>query len=344
MRVKRLAIAEILHLTRARALVWRSEQVLERRTAGQSFGEEGLLRACSRQLAGGGDSDQREPEGGDAGQSCDVVPEESAECWELSAADFLTVVRAQPDRNREILRILTQACSKAQALPEAAVHMSVQAGTDGQASPRMLGSKPDSSDGFDLYGQLFLVTRGLWMSIHRDQQQTSLDIMTRRDLYFFSSELHESYVPFCEDEGPVNLAAVVEFCWLVRSKLTDPRLGPRQCVYYAERDVAKRSNAIFLLAAFLVLDQGYSPADAVQVFDALGPHAFHGFRDALPGPNPFRLSLRDLLDGMAAGNHARLSCSNICVSGRDAPGLIHARLLCICAYHAETYVSLDIHI
>ena len=108
--------------------------------------------------------------------------------------------------------------------------------------------------------------------------------------------------------------------------------------------MAKRSNAIFLLAAFLVLDQGYSPADAVAVFDALGPHAFHGFRDALPEPNPFRLSLRDLLDGMAAGSHACLSCCNMSVSRSDARGLIRARLLCICVYHAETHVSLDIHI
>ena len=301
----------MLHVTHARTLVLRVEQVLERRAAGQSFGEKGLLSACSRQLAGGGDSDQIEPEGcsDNEGQSYDVVPEESVECWELRAIDFLAVMRAQPDRNREILRILTHLSRHTQARDVAAV----QAGTGAppEAPHRALRSEPDSSDGFDLYGRLFPVTRGLFVSIHRDERETSVEIMKQRDLYFFSSSLHESYVPFCEDEGPVNLAAVVEFCWLVRSKLTDPRLGRRKCVYYAERDVAKRSNAIFLLAAFLVLDQGYSPADAVAVFDALGPHAFHGFRDALPGPNPFRLSLRDLLDGMAAGNHVRLVFCNI---------------------------------
>ena len=286
----------------------RVEQVVRRCMTGQSFGEEGLLSASSTQLAGGGNSNQNKPEGRDnEGQSRDVVAEASVECWELRAIDLLAVLRAQPDRNREVMRMLTHLTTQTQGLAVAAV----QAGTDAPpGSPhRVLRSEPDSSDGFGMFGRLFPVTRGLFMSIHRDERQTSVEIMKRRDLYFFSSALHESYVPFCEDEGPVNLAAVVEFCWFVRSKLTDPRLGLRQCVYYAERDVAKRSNAIFLLAAFLVLDHGYSPALAVAVFDALGPHAFHGFRDALPGPNPFRLSLRDLLDGMAAGSHVRLCCS-----------------------------------
>ena len=36
-----------------------------------------------------------------------------------------------------------------------------------------------------------------------------MEIMKQRDVYFFSSTFHESYVPFCEDDGPVNLSGIV---------------------------------------------------------------------------------------------------------------------------------------
>ena len=102
------------------------------------------------------------------------------------------------------------------------------------------------------FGRIFRITSRLAFSIHVDQRQTKLEIMRQRDVYFFSSTFHESYVSFCEDDGPVNLSAVAQFCWYVRSKLTDPRLEGRTCVYYAKSNSTLRSNAIFLLAAFLV--------------------------------------------------------------------------------------------
>ena len=121
------------------------------------------------------------------------------------------------------------------------------------------------------FGRIFRITSRLAFSIHVDQRQTKLEIMRQRDVYFFSSTFHESYVSFCEDDGPVNLSAVAQFCWYVRSKLTDPRLEGRTCVYYAESNSALRSNAIFLLAAFLVLVDGYTPEQAVECFEPMGP-------------------------------------------------------------------------
>ena len=109
-----------------------------------------------------------------------------------------------------------------------------------------------------------------------------LEIIRQRDVYFFSSSYHEAYVPFCEDDGPVNLSCVAQvpppphshslpppslssppslfsadvpvnlwcvwqFCWFLRSKVTDPRLAGRHLAYYSTGDQALRSNAIFLL-------------------------------------------------------------------------------------------------
>ena len=40
---------------------------------------------------------------------------------------------------------------------------------------------------------------------------------------------------------------VFQFCWFLRSKVTDPRLAGRHLAYYSTGDQALRSNAIFLL-------------------------------------------------------------------------------------------------
>ena len=91
--------------------------------------------------------------------------------------------------------------------------------------------------------------------------------MQQRDAYFFSSDFHEDYMLFFDVFGPVNLGAVYQFCKLMSSKLLDPRLSTHVCTYYAEADPARRTNAAFLLASYVVIQQSTTPEEAYKLFE-----------------------------------------------------------------------------
>jgi cell division cycle 14 len=92
---------------------------------------------------------------------------------------------------------------------------------------------------------------------------------------------------------------VYNFCMLLKEKLSDSRLSERVLCYYAEREHALRTNAAFLLGAYLVLVEGWSASEAAAPFDAMGPSAFLQFRDATHvRPATFHLSLLDCFHGL----------------------------------------------
>ena len=66
----------------------------------------------------------------------------------------------------------------------------------------------------------------------------------------------------------MNIGVVYQFCKLVTSKISDPRLGDRVCTYYAESDGPRRTNAAFLLGAYLIIMHGWTPEDANSAFAA----------------------------------------------------------------------------
>jgi len=135
--------------------------------------------------------------------------------------------------------------------------------------------------------------------IHRDEAQTKLDIVNRREIHFFSSDFHESYEGYCDDFGPVDLATVYSFCQMVRERLSDACLSQKLLCYYAKKDLALRTNAAFLLGAYLVLGEGFTTEDAMKPLEELGPCAFLPFRDATRvRPSTFHLTLSDCLKGL----------------------------------------------
>jgi cell division cycle 14 len=144
-----------------------------------------------------------------------------------------------------------------------------------------------------------LIPGKLAFTVHRDEGHSMREIVSRRDIYFFSTAFHEQYVAYCDDFGPVNLATLYEFCHYMTDKLTDPRLSERELCYYAEKDIRFRTNAAFLLGAFLMLTQGYSPAQAIKPFRSMGTETFLPFRDAThQRPPTFQLSLLDCFRGL----------------------------------------------
>jgi len=141
--------------------------------------------------------------------------------------------------------------------------------------------------------------------LFEDEAQTKKAIMEQRDVYFFSSDLHEEYLPFFHDFGPVNLGVVYQFCKLITSKTSDPRLGSRVCTYYAESDGHRRTNASFLLGAYLVIMHGWTPEDATAVFESMGTGMLMGYKHALNMPSRFRLSVLDCLRGIKKAMDAK---------------------------------------
>jgi len=130
------------------------------------------------------------------------------------------------------------------------------------------------------------------------EADTKKAIMEQRDVYFFSSDFHEDYAPFFNDFGPVNLGVVYQFCKLISGKISDPRLGSRVCTYYAEADGPRRTNAAFLLGAYLVIQHGWTPEDTNNFFVGLSAGLLVGYKHALHAHSDFKLSVLDCLSGI----------------------------------------------
>eukprot|EP00287_Rhodomonas_sp_CCMP768_P026850 CAMPEP_0202833490 /NCGR_PEP_ID=MMETSP1389-20130828/25953_1 /ASSEMBLY_ACC=CAM_ASM_000865 /TAXON_ID=302021 /ORGANISM="Rhodomonas sp., Strain CCMP768" /LENGTH=186 /DNA_ID=CAMNT_0049508173 /DNA_START=13 /DNA_END=571 /DNA_ORIENTATION=- len=103
---------------------------------------------------------------------------------------------------------------------------------------------------------------------------------------------------FLLDFGPVNLAAVIRFCYFMREKMVDPRLASRPLVYYCDADTAFATNTAFLLGAYLVLVEKWTPEQAAEPFDAIQPSPFRMFRDATYVPSTYDLCLVDCFRGL----------------------------------------------
>ena len=78
-----------------------------------------------------------------------------------------------------------------------------------------------------------------------------------------------------------------------------PRARGREIVFCCESDEALRTNAAFLLAAYLVLVKDLPPEAAAAPFERISPSPFRPFRDATHAQSDFDLSIRDCLAGLA---------------------------------------------
>lgn len=158
----------------------------------------------------------------------------------------------------------------------------------------------------ELVGRSWEIIPGrLSFSIHRDEEHTKQLIHQNPRIFYFSSWMQESYEGFCSDFGPVNLAAVVRFCRFMRERLYDPRLAKRELVYYCDPDTAYLTNTAFLLGAYLVLVEKWSPESAAKIFENIEPCPFRQFRDATHVPSTFDLCLLDCFRGLARAVESR---------------------------------------
>jgi hypothetical protein len=84
--------------------------------------------------------------------------------------------------------------------------------------------------------------------------------------HFFSIDNEMVYWNFYLDFGPLNLGHVYRFCLLMNAKLKDPKLQDKIIYFYSAEHPHKRTNAVFLITAWLLLCKGKTPEEAFAPF------------------------------------------------------------------------------
>jgi cell division cycle 14 len=161
-----------------------------------------------------------------------------------------------------------------------------------------LGPEPRDRAQFKV-GNLYPVIPGrLSFAVHRDEAHTAAAIRESPRLFYFSSHEHEAYRSYCDEKGPTDLLGVVSFCTKVKEMMGHPLLKNRELVFYSGLDAGHRTNAAFLLGAYLVMDLGFSPDAAATLFENFHRSPFSLFRDACLLPPTLELTIRDCLQGL----------------------------------------------
>jgi len=112
----------------------------------------------------------------------------------------------------------------------------------------------------------------------------------------FFTEQEYSYIPFCDDFGPMNLDQIYKFSEMINEKR---EAHPDQkLVYCVENGPRNLTNAVFLLGSYLIITQQMRPDSVWKVFKNLEPQ-MEMYRDATFSEDPFRLNLIDCWSGFA---------------------------------------------
>ena len=129
---------------------------------------------------------------------------------------------------------------------------------------------------------------------------------------YFDIDEQSSYIPFADDFGPMNLAAVYCFCELVEIQCEE--CPNNKLALRCKTDARSITNAVFLMGSFMIMMRG----DHVQtVIDVLQPILKMAvpYRDVSPGPQNFQLFVEDCWRGLFRAK--QLSWVSFAPSGFD---------------------------
>jgi len=162
------------------------------------------------------------------------------------------------------------------------------------------GELPDVNEvRFKLEGIYHLCNNNLYFTVHSDTSRTDAWIARQPKLFFFSSAIPESYLPFRHEWGPNHMLDVLDFVATVRDKVRHPLLAGRKIVYYTPEDPEVITNTAFLLACYLMLEEGFTPESAASRVERVRGLPIVPFRDAGEDTDPcFDLSILDCLRGL----------------------------------------------
>ena len=104
------------------------------------------------------------------------------------------------------------------------------------------------------------------------------------------------YDPFCDDFGPMNMLAIVNFIRLLERQADD---GVSDAiVYIASAGPRSLTNAAFLLGTYMLIVFEMAPAAIIQRFVGLDPTLLEPYRDASFNAPNFGLTLLDCWSGI----------------------------------------------
>ena len=161
-------------------------------------------------------------------------------------------------------------------------------------------------------GRHFTLMPGrLSFAIYSDTEAMRVASKAQPHLLFFSSREQANYLGYCADFGPCDLSTVVSFCIRTRNLMADKTCQNRMLVHSSTLDEAANTNAAFLLGAYLVLIEVWTPEEAAAPFERIQPSPFKAFRDATYLPSDFDLSILDCLSGLARAYSRRWFSVNL---------------------------------
>ena len=107
------------------------------------------------------------------------------------------------------------------------------------------------------------------------------------------------YHAYCDDFGPVCMAAVVDFVKLLDAELA--KFPDANIVFLAPDGKRALTNAVFLLGAYMILKIDMTPTNVELCFRWLDHTSLESYRDATFASPTFRLRLIDCWRGLGKG-------------------------------------------
>ncbi|KAI4484755.1 hypothetical protein M0804_007321 [Polistes exclamans] len=86
------------------------------------------------------------------------------------------------------------------------------------------------------------------------------------NLEFFNIDNELIYNNFYNDFGPLNLACLYRYCYMVNKKLNDPTKKHKLFVHCTSRNEEKKANAAYLIASYAILYLNKTPKEAYKPF------------------------------------------------------------------------------
>ena len=115
--------------------------------------------------------------------------------------------------------------------------------------------------------KIFIFER-LYLSIHRDINETEYFIKKSND-FIFSSEYHEYSYPIYYEYGPININNIFKFSDYIEQQIQHPKLKDRDLVYYINNDKEEFTNIILLIGCYMIIKLNYHPSKVIFILSHL---------------------------------------------------------------------------
>ncbi|GJJ76400.1 cell division cycle 14 [Entomortierella parvispora] len=124
-------------------------------------------------------------------------------------------------------------------------------------------------------------------------------ISTSRTTYL-TIDKYLTYMEFCHDFGPFNIADVFRFCCLMKERMEIAAAQGKILCLHTKPNDKKRANAAFAMSCYMMLLQNKTPEEAYAPIEYVHP-PFTPYRDAADCPAHYTLSILDCLRGLRKG-------------------------------------------